>query len=113
MGAEEACGDLCSNGFDAVFPTDVGGLGDRRVECNSGFLNVPGPVTVVVLGAVVLLVTGVLVNDVVARLFDDPPNVILDVTVGLAEAVVLVLLGLLNEGAECVVVAVGFFSSAL
>jgi aspartate/methionine/tyrosine aminotransferase len=54
-----------------------------------------------------------LVNDVVARLFDDPPNVILDVTVGLAEAVVLVLLGLLNEGAECVVVAVGFFSSAL
>lgn len=114
VGAEEACGDLCSNGFDAVFPTDVGGLGDRRVECNSGFLNVPGAVTVVVLGAVVLLVTGVFVNDVVARLFDDPPNVILDVTVGLAEAVVLVLLGLLNEGgAECVVVAVGFFSSAL
>lgn len=113
VGAEEACGDLNSNGFDTAFGVAVGGLGDRRVECNSGFLNVPGGVFVVIFGAVALLATGVFVKDVVARLFDAPPNVRVDVTIGLDEAVVLVFIVLLNDGGACVVVAVGFLSSVL
>jgi hypothetical protein len=113
VGAEEACVDFVITELNdvPVLPVVVGGLGDLIVAFSSGFLNVPGAVVVVVFGVAAVVVTGVFVNDVVALLF--APNVRLDVTVGLAEVVVLVVLGLLNEGEEDVVVAAGFFSSAL
>ncbi len=113
VGAEEACVGLLNTDDVTVLPVVVGGLGARIVAFNSGFLNVPGVVVVVVLGAAALVVTGDFVNEVVALLFGEPLNVRLEVTVGLAEAVVLVVLGLLNECAEVVVGAVVFFSSAL
>jgi len=113
VGADEACVGLLNELFTPVLPLRVGGLAVLMVALSSGFLNVPGVVVGVVFGVILALVSGGLLNAVVALLFDLSPKVGLDVTADLVEVVVLVVLGLLNACEEDVVVLVIFLSSVL